>query len=317
MGSFDDILKLAQQNKRAINQFDISSSLSQIAKTQQIWKQNLSGFNMLNDISKSLYHKAFFTPSYISEINSLSKNFAIQYKLNIPNSAFDVINSINKQHQQLFNNLKGISDIFKQNQTLTHVKNMQIALSGISGQLASVAAIQKKWDLLDDFEEITNEAIVINDKIIEDEGITGQSLTDIRNFLERIEIKVDKIDTDANAIFWKLIVILSFILSVMGEIRNWTPKPDYASKEEVESIVKQQFSIFESKLKEQKEYRITNQKCKVLLKPKSKTIVLESLPKGFEVIVLQVQHKWVYVSFISKDNLPQTGWIMKKYLDKP
>ena len=41
------------------------------------------------------------------------------------------------------------------------------------------------------------------------------------------------------------------------------------------------------------------------------------LPKDFDVIVLQINHKWAFVSFIDpKDNLTQTGWVMKKYIDK-
>lgn len=54
-----------------------------------------------------------------------------------------------------------------------------------------------------------------------------------------------------------------------------------------------------------------------MLKPNSKTINITSLPKGFDVIVLQINHKWVFVSYINpKDNLMETGWVMKKYLDK-
>lgn len=77
------------------------------------------------------------------------------------------------------------------------------------------------------------------------------------------------------------------------------------------------FSSFEKKLKEQKEYRIANRKCKVFLKPKSKSIVIANIEKGFEFVVLNVNHKWIYVSYLSPDdNLPETGWVMKKYTEK-
>ena len=73
----------------------------------------------------------------------------------------------------------------------------------------------------------------------------------------------------------------------------------------------------ELKINKFKEFRKTNRVTKVMLKPKSKTIVINSLPKGFDVIVLQINHKWAFVSYTnSKDNLLETGWIMKKYLDK-
>ena len=195
---------------------------------------------------------------------------------------------------------------------------MQFALSGISGQLASIALSQKKWDLLEDFEEITEEAVAIKERIFDNDGITIESLKEIKSFLQRIEIRVDNIDGKAQTIFWKLFALISFLLAVYGGIRDWQSKPEYATRQEVETVIKEKFSLFERKSKEINEYRTLNRKCKVMLKPKNNYIIIETLPSNFEIIVLQVHHKWIYVSYFSpKDNLPQTGWIMKKYLDKP
>ena len=103
-----------------------------------------------------------------------------------------------------------------------------------------------------------------------------------------------------------------------GEVRNWQTKPEYATKLEVETVIKEQFSLFERKLRENNEYRTTNRKCKVMIKPTIKSMIIETLPNDFEIVVLRVHHKWIYASYSSpKDNLPQTGWILKKYLDKP
>ena len=101
-------------------------------------------------------------------------------------------------------------------------------------------------------------------------------------------------------------------------------KPELATKEEVKQIgIKQDSTIFfiqqiTEQLKQAKEFRITNRPCVVKLKPKLKTITLTKLPVSFDVVVIQIHHKWVYVSYFDpKDNLPQTGWIRKKYLNKP
>ena len=52
--------------------------------------------------------------------------------------------------------------------------------------------------------------------------------------------------------------------------------------------------------------------------PRFSNCIIEGLTIDNEVHVLQVNHKWIYVSYFNpSDNLPQTGWIMKKYLDKP
>jgi hypothetical protein len=95
------------------------------------------------------------------------------------------------------------------------------------------------------------------------------------------------------------------------------PKAELATKEDIIKFEKKIQQSIELKLKEIKEYRTTNRVSKVMLKPKTKTIIVASLPKDFDVIVLQINHKWAFISYINpKDNLMQTGWIMKKYLDK-
>lgn len=318
MKTLTDLVEGGLLSQKINSQLGLSNSVTQMLQRQQHWQKQLSGFAMHNALLKSIGEQHTLFARNFTGIDVIAKSIAMQPKFNIPTTAFDAINSINRQHEQLFGNLRGIKDIFKHRQVFSHINSLQIALGAMSSQLTAVAAAQKKWNLLEDFEEISNEAATINEKISDDEGITSESLAEIKNFLQRIEIRVDKIDADASLIFWKILAILSFILAVAGEIRNWTPKPNYATKEEIVAVLKNQVLTFETKLKTQKEYRTTNRICKVMLKPKSKTLVLATLPMDFDVIVLQVNHKWIYVSYTSpKDNLPQTGWVVKKYLSQP
>lgn len=275
---------------------------------------------MITELARSMqqHHKMFENPT-LSAIEAMTKGLSLQAKFAIPQTTLDAITSINRQHEQLFENLRSITEAINKNQAaFNQINSWQFAISGISGQLAAIAASQKKWDLIDDFEEITEEAVSLNERIFDENGVTKEGLNELKAFFQRIEIKVDKIDADANSLFWKLLTLLGFILAVMGEGRNWLPKPEYATKQEVETVIKEQFGIYEKKLKEDKEFRITSRVCKVMSKPRLKSLVIEKLPIDFEVTVLQVNHKWVYVSYFSPvDNLPQTGWILKKYLDKP
>lgn len=101
-------------------------------------------------------------------------------------------------------------------------------------------------------------------------------------------------------------------------------KPEVATKEDIRQInlkqdtIIQYINLLNEQLKQTKDYRITNRICEVKLKPKRKTLKVSKLHKGFKLVILQVTHKWALVSYFDpKDNLPQTGWIMKKYLDKP
>jgi hypothetical protein len=96
------------------------------------------------------------------------------------------------------------------------------------------------------------------------------------------------------------------------------PKPELLSKEEFLKFKNYMVKEINVVLKQEKEYRTTNRVCKVMLKPTSKTLSITTLPKDFDVIVFQIKHKWIYISYSNpKDNLPQTGWILKKYLIKP
>lgn len=320
MAGFDDLLKSVQWQQSIQKSLGLSSQLSEMMKAQEKITKSLSGVSMITELAKSMqqHHKMFENPT-LSAIEAMTKGLNLQSKLAIPQSTLDAITSINRKHEQLFGNLRSITEAVNKNQAaFNQINSWQFAISGISGQLAAIAASQKKWDLIDDFEEITEEAVSLNERIFDENGVTKEGLNELKAFFQRIEIKVDKIDADANALFWKLLALLSFIIAVMGEARNWLPKPEYATKQEVETVIKEQFGIYEKKLKEDKEFRITSRICRVMSKPRLKSLVIEKLPIDFEVTVLQVNHKWVYVTYFSPvDNLPQTGWIMKKYLDKP
>ena len=320
MTKFENIIKLAQRNQSIQKSLGLSSQLSEMLKSQESDTKSLSGIRMLAEIAKNLQeHNRIFENPALSEIQKMAKGLMLQPTYTIPQATINAIAAINRQHEQLFDKLRGITEAINKNQVeFNQINNWQFAIRGISGQLAAFAASQKKWDLIDNFEEITEEAVSLNESIFDENGVTKEGLNKLKAFFQRIEIKVNKIDPDANTLFWKLLALLSFILSVMGEARNWLPKPEYATKQEVETVIKEQFGIYEGKLKKDKEFRITSRVCKVMSKPRFMSLVIEKLPPDFEVTVLQVNHKWVYVSYFSSvNNLPQTGWVMKKYLKKP
>lgn len=319
MKRFDDIFKSVQWQQIIQESLINSSQLSELVRNQASITKSLSGLSMLSELAKSMeqHHKNLKNVS-LSAVEAMTKGLSLRSEFAIPKTTLDAILSINRQHEQLFSGIRAMAEALKiQTTALAQINNLNFGLRGISGQLAAISASQYKWDLIGDFEEITDEAVALNEKYFDEYGVTKEGLNELKAFLQRIEIKVDKIDTNAKELFWKLIALLSFILAGMGEARNWITKPEYATKQEIETVFKEQFSLYERKLKEEKQYRSTNRVCKVMLKPRSKSLAIEKLPVDFEVIILQVNHKWIYVTYFSPvDNLPQTGWIMKKYLDK-
>ena len=189
MANIEDILRSTNFNQSLSMKLGLNFPFSDMFKAQKDIANMMSGMNMIEEVTKSLKLQAQFSHSAFSSIDTITK--AMNWNV-IPKSTIDTITSINRQHEQLF---RSITEALSVHQSVfSQINNWQFALSGISSQLAAIAASQKKWDLLEDFEEITDEAIAINEKISDGDGITTESLNEIKSFLQRIEIRVDKID---------------------------------------------------------------------------------------------------------------------------
>lgn len=71
---------------------------------------------------------------------------------------------------------------------------------------------------------------------------------------------------------------------------SFQTKPEAFTKEDMEKHEKK-LQTLELKFKEKKEYRLTNRISKIMIKPKTKTKLVTSIPQGFDVVVLQINHK--------------------------
>lgn len=240
-------------------------------------------------------------------------------KLLIPNDTLGAIISINKQHKQYFGNIRAITDALKiQSPVLTQINNLDFAISGSLKQITAFAAQQRNWTIIDDYEEVAEQILEFSESLTNE--ITIEQQRKFQALLSLIIAFVNKHKQKANYAFRFLEVVLVFY-SVYSII---LPQTELAKKEDIKQIdIKQDtlihyINLVKDQLRIAKEYRITNRACEVTLKPKIKTLTLSKLPKDFEVIQIQIHHKWVYVSYLDpKDNLPNTGWIIKKYVDKP
>lgn len=338
MTNLNDYIKSIHSTQSLTKNFGLTSQISEMLKAQNSWKNNFSGLSMLSDITKSFNNQALFgkpqssmidaitksmafqskhsIPS--STIDAISKSIAFQTKFSIPNSAIEAIQSINRQHEQLFGNFKSITDALKINQSaISQINNLRFALSGISGHLGSIAATQKEWSLLNDFENISGQTLEISNSISNEIALTEEESQRFETLIEFILTfikKNKKFGTTA-------LLFLSVVVNIMALHQYYDfvkAKPATTTKEELIKFETKIIQTITEKLKEQKEFRTTNRSCKVLLNPTNRTLVIEQLPIDFEVVCLQTNHKWVYVSYLSlTDNLPKTGWILKKYLDKP
>lgn len=338
MTNLNDYIKSIHSTQSLTKNFGLTSQISEMMKAQNIWKNNLSGLSMLSDITKSFNNQVIFGKSQSSMIDAItksmafqsqlsipssaieaiSKSMAFQTKFSIPHSAIEAIQSIGRQHEQLFGNFEYITEALKINQSaISQMNNLRLALTGISGHLGSIAATQKNWSLLDDFENISEQALEISNSISNEIALTEEESKRFEKLIEFILtfLKENKKFGTTALLFLSVVVNIMAVHQYYDFLKD---KPATATKEDLIKFETKIIQTITEKLKEQKEFRITNRSCKVLLKPNNRTLVIEQLPIYFEVVCLQTNHKWVYVSYLSlTDNLPKTGWILKKYLDRP
>ncbi|WP_185963168.1 hypothetical protein [Flavobacterium gawalongense] len=318
MNSLDAIIKSTDFAQKLNNQLGISNSMMQMMHSQELWQNKLSAMTMSDAIFKSIAHQQNYFLNNISGFDSLSKKMAIQSKLfQIPQPTLDAIKGISQMQESIFGNLKDITSIFEsQKSYLAQVNSLQFAMSGISGQIAAIAAKSNQWNLLDEFENINEEAFEITNNFTSDIALSEEESIRFEQLIERIVSFYQKNKQfGVNALLF--ISVMVNLMSIHQYYDFVRPKAELATKEDIIKFEKKIQQSIELKLKEIKEYRTTNRVSKVMLKPKTKTIIVASLPKDFDVIVLQINHKWAFISYINpKDNLMETGWVMKKYLDE-
>lgn len=246
-------------------------------------------------------------------------------RVNVPQSAFDAIASIGSHHQQLLNTLKAMDIGLKYHSPLSaQIKSLDFAFRDVSAQVAAIAAHERNWGLIDDFDSVAEKAVEFAESITEetDEEIKRVIQT-LGDFMSAFIVKCKELSKDPIALFVIFITLHQYI--------DFLTKPDAPTKEDLKKVenkidkvqiglnsINDSIHLLTDVFKQHKMYRITNWSCVVKLKPNLKSTTLSKLPSGFEVIEVKVHHKWVYVSYFdSIENIPKMGWIMKKYLSKP
>jgi hypothetical protein len=313
MDQINKIIKSLNFADEISSKLSMSDSILQITQAQQTW------INDTNTISKALLksisYNNNFLPKNIAGFNSmnLGSNLA---SLNISADIITSINNINKLQSNMFVDLKGLSKIGEMYQPyINQLKSMQIAMRSITAQIELISIQNSNWSLLEEFEHINEEAIEITNGFSSDFTLTDEETKRFEALIEKIIVFFK-----SNKKYGKnALLFISVILNVMAlhQYYDFIKSKPAATKEDLIKFERRINQTIELKLREEKEYRTTNRISKVMLKPKNKTALLNTLPKGFDVIILQINHKWALVSYINpKDNLMETGWILKKYLNK-
>jgi hypothetical protein len=316
MKDLNSMLNTIDWEKRINRNLGISPQISKILESQEKLMKNFSGLNLGSQVALKMNNKN------LSSISKIFESYDFQQKNLIPQSTIKAFESITKYQDNYINSFKPMAEIMKTHSSaFSQINTLGLALKGISAQITALAAQQQNWSLINDFEEVTEQAIDFTENL--DSELTEKQKREFKVLIDLAFVFIKKHKT--LGVYSLLIIDVFLRFAGFHQYYDFLKeKPNLATKEDFKSInIKQDSSIYfikeiSNQLKEIKEYRITNKNCLVKLKPKKKTLILTKLPPEFEVILLQVHHKWVYISFFNpKDNLPQTGWVMKKYLNKP
>ena len=162
--------KLNQWNQVIENSSKLSSQMSEIIKTQDRLTKSFSGISMASEIAKNMkqYSIKFDNPA-LSAIEAMSKAITLKTENIIPKTTIDAIASINQQHEKLFSGLTAMTESLKiQSPVLAQFNNLSFALSAVSKQVAAIAAQQKDWTIIDDFEEINAKTIEFSESLTEE-----------------------------------------------------------------------------------------------------------------------------------------------------
>lgn len=130
MAGIEDLLKTIKQTQTLGKQLGLHSQLAELAKSQEIWKKNLTGLNMFQDIAKTLKIQETYNKSHLFSMGDIAKNWAAIAKPVLPDSTLAAIQGIGRQHQQIFSQFKTASEALQKIAIPNHFSGLQTALQG-------------------------------------------------------------------------------------------------------------------------------------------------------------------------------------------
>lgn len=252
MNSLDTIIKSTNFAQKINNQLGISNSMMQMINSQELWQNKLSAITMTDAVFKGIAHQQNYYPKKIAGIDNLSKVIAIQSKLfQIPQPTLDAIKGISQMQESIFGNLKGISSVFESQKTyLAQINSLQFAMSGISGQIAAIAAKNNQWDLLDEFENINDQVFEITNSFTSDIALTEEESIKFQQLINTVFEFIQK----NKHLGKKAYNFLNLIVLIYGlyQIYDSFTKPESFTKQDIVKFEKKVLQAIELKFSEHK-----------------------------------------------------------------
>jgi len=224
----------------------------------------------------------------------------------------------------------GLRSFFETNFPLGYsskLATLDATLKGLSAQIVFRGYDQPNAEFLERFSSTTDKAAAMTAELTEKNSITIEDIKNLEAFIgEQIEELAnrisERIDKTAKSTFAKLnlwVGIISILLTLVTiyqacQSQN-VPNEKAATKEDIQKLMQYTDERFKKILNEASFKAKTRIASHLRYKPSSKSRCMLCIKPGEIVHIIESNHKWVQVTVVdSVDNLPITGWIMRKHL---
>lgn len=339
MDSFLNLSKQIQKQSELINSTlaplkELSGILA--TQTQLQANYNLSGMNNISNFAKS------FSQSMLSSIKVNETIFKNNFKSIFPENNY-ALNGLTQSlsqiamHNKVFseklsnyatsqlvlsNNLNIVASIFKDSH-LQQFNSIQVAIQGLSKSYLRTIEIDKNWNDIEIAENVNNVISKETEKINE---VVNVTLNDLEKFKDSIigelNLILSKTKSEKARLFiFDLIAVLGFLISLYSTYQQETSKTTQDVIEEVrDEIQKSNIDLsnrINLELAKLNKTRIAKTDVKLRYSTKKNSKIIGIVKSNQEVSIIEIQHKYLLISYLDKDNgEPKSGFVIKKYFEK-
>ncbi len=181
-------------------------------------------------------------------------------------------------------------------------------------EFTTVSVIDRRWDAIENFDILFNEAIELTETIANEESDVEALNRRVLKFIDAVRYFLGHHLTSPLSWAFILSSLVNIFMATHQYIDFLKPKPESVTKQDLLDTQKE-INRLRLDLHERIEHSVANYKCAVYLKPNTKSLKVGKLLPGIKVELLDTNRRWVHISFNDeKDNYTITGWVLKKYL---
>jgi hypothetical protein len=182
--------------------------------------------------------------------------------------------------------------------------------------------------VIEELSNQTREAVLIAEDISTQDFVTKDDLRQFEEFVAssfaKLAEKIRKSSKSPMVVIGFWVGIIGLLLGIVFQLLQAKPATQSQVKElqeesrEMRQDIKKLNSFVEkhflNTVRDLSESRILTWATALRLKPKTKSLFIFTAEKDDVVNVIAINHKWAYVTLMDNNNMPASGWILKKYL---